>query len=141
MRLTQLRNPHRKANLICLDASGDIVSHFPEIYQWADDVITVNLDYIARLSFFPADSPRIPVNSLPEGSLGAFAIVPFENRSAETEDIIAAIGSSASTRLELTANNEILISPLKKARSVSETTIQAQGNRSRASNQPFNVRK
>lgn len=126
MRLSQLRNPHRKANLICLDTSDNVVAHFPGIYQWADDVVTVNLDYIARLSFFPADSPRIPVNSLPEGSLGAFAIVPFEDRSAETEDIIAAISSSASTRLELVTNNGVLVIPLKKASSASEHTVLAQ---------------
>lgn len=123
MRLSQLRNPHRKADLICLDASGDVVAHFPGIYRWADGVITVNLDYIAHLSFFPADSPRIPVNSLPEGSLGAFTIVPFEGRSTETKDIIAAISSSASTRLELMANNGILAIPLKKASSASELMI------------------
>lgn len=128
MRMTQLKNPHRVANLVCSDESGDTIACFPGIYRFSDGIISVNIDYVATLNFYPANSPRVLVNPLPEGSLGVFSFTPFDGKRAELNEIIETINSADEVTLELKRKNGALVIPFRRAESTNRLTPTTQGS-------------
>ncbi|MBE5024200.1 hypothetical protein INF26_04955 [Olsenella sp. DSM 107455] len=128
MRMAQLRSPSREANLICSDGDGNIVARFPGIYRFADGVLSVNLDNVASLEFFPSGSPRVPIKPLPEGSPGVFALTPLDDKSAATSKIAAAVYSAEVTILELKSKSGIHRIPLERAKCSSGAALPAQGD-------------
>lgn len=123
MRMTQLKNPHRIADLVCSDESRNTIACFPGIYRYSDGIISVNIDYVATLNFYPATSSRVPVNPLPEGSLGVFSFAPFDGKRAELDEIIETINSADAVTLKLKGKGCTLEIPFKRAGSLSKPML------------------